>query len=156
MTLRAGLLLLCCPLVGCATARVVRLDTGEGTPIVYTPARRAPPVEIDQREFEKAMTALLLEMNFSLSDEGYPQLRLASTMEEPGGRYHRWCSQQSSPAECLGLLQGDLSLADASVRRQLALSFAWDGVWEGVASEIRTFAGQARPSARPVSGNPRR
>src|SRR5512145_816332 len=68
-------------------------------------------------------------------------------MEEPGGRYHRWCSQQSSPAECLGLLQGDLSLADASVRRQLALSFAWDGilggVWDGLASEIRTIANPA-------------
>src|SRR5512140_3515577 len=139
MTLRAALLLLCCPLVGCATARVIRLDTGEGAPIVYTPARTVPPVGIDQREFEKAMTTLLLEMKFSLSDE--PQLRLASAMEEPGGRYHRWCSQQSSPDECLSLLEGDLSLADASVRRQLALSFAWDGVWDGVrdgvASEIR-------------------
>src|SRR5688500_594896 len=43
---------------GCATARVVRLDTGEGQPIIYTPRADAEPVELDEDEFAEAVQKL--------------------------------------------------------------------------------------------------
>jgi hypothetical protein len=55
MMLRTGLLLVCCSLVGCATARVVRLDTGQGDPIVHILRRGAEPVAVNELEFRKAV-----------------------------------------------------------------------------------------------------
>ena len=45
---------------GCSTTRVVRLDTGDGPPIIHTPVDEdgAGPVELDDEEFEKAVVAL--------------------------------------------------------------------------------------------------
>jgi len=107
---------------------------------VYTPARRVPRSRSTSAR-SKSHDDLLLEMKFSLSDEGHPHLRLASTwrsLEE----IPRWCLQQNSPVECLGLLRGDLSQADASVRRQLALSSL--GMECGMASPRRSVAWPTR------------
>ncbi|MDC0708107.1 AHH domain-containing protein [Stigmatella sp. ncwal1] len=40
---------------GCATSRVVRLDTGEGRPLVYTPRTDAEPVRLGSGEFQEAV-----------------------------------------------------------------------------------------------------
>ena len=46
-------------LAGCGTAsRVVRLDTGQGDPLVFTPRSRAEPVELEDDEFEAAVAEL--------------------------------------------------------------------------------------------------
>ncbi|RYZ35870.1 MAG: hypothetical protein EOO71_33910 [Myxococcaceae bacterium] len=46
-------------LTGCgSTTRVVRLDTGRGTPIVITPRGGGAPVKIDADDFEEAVEAL--------------------------------------------------------------------------------------------------
>ncbi|WP_426746264.1 AHH domain-containing protein [Myxococcus faecalis] len=59
MTLRWGaVVLLVLTATGCATSRVVRLDTGEGQPIVYTPRADAEPVELDEDEFAEAVQKL--------------------------------------------------------------------------------------------------
>lgn len=61
MTRRWPILALLAPLLtGCATARVVRLDTGEGSPRVVTPPRTgAPkPVELPRGDFERAVQSL--------------------------------------------------------------------------------------------------
>ncbi|WP_204817901.1 hypothetical protein [Corallococcus macrosporus] len=56
MTLRWGaVVLLMLVGTGCATSRVVRLDTGEGRPSVYTPRADAEPVELDEDEFAEAV-----------------------------------------------------------------------------------------------------
>ena len=48
-------------LAGCGgTARSVRLDTGHGAPIVFTPRAGATPVELDSDDFEEAVEALSL------------------------------------------------------------------------------------------------
>ncbi|QDF00184.1 hypothetical protein [Myxococcus xanthus] len=142
MTLRGAVaLLLSILLVGCATPRVVRLDTGQGDPIVYIPPKNAKPVEVDEAAFQKVMTRLVLDMRFSLREEAErPRVRLASWDSEPRGARHdygAWCSRQDSPGECLTLLEGGFSFLDAKARRQMALAFAWDGVWEGVQDAVK-------------------
>ncbi|NVJ16049.1 hypothetical protein HV826_18040 [Myxococcus sp. AM010] len=141
MTLReAGALLLSVLLVGCATPRVVRLDTGQGEPIVYLPPKNAKPVVVDEAAFRKVMTRLVLDMRFSLREEAErPRVRHASWNSEPQGAgrdYGAWCSRQDSPGECLTLLEGGFTFLDAKARRQMALTFAWDGVWEGVQDAV--------------------
>ncbi|NVI96996.1 AHH domain-containing protein [Myxococcus sp. AM009] len=57
MTLRWGaVVLLMLVGTGCgASSRVVRLDTGEGRPSIYTPRADAEPVELDEDEFAEAV-----------------------------------------------------------------------------------------------------
>lgn len=47
-------------LVGCSSTRVVRLDSGQGTPEVHVPFEEEDvgPVELDDEEFEEAMVVL--------------------------------------------------------------------------------------------------
>lgn len=130
---------------GCTSSRVVRLDTGHGAPIVYSPPKNAKPIEIREDEFEKALTQLVLDMRFSLQaqKEERPRYRLVSWNEQdvrpgtPERDYRHWCAQQGSPEECFTLLGGGLSPLDASARRELALHFAWDSVWEGVQGAVQ-------------------
>ncbi|ABF90255.1 hypothetical protein MXAN_7256 [Myxococcus xanthus DK 1622] len=129
-------------MMGCATPRIVRLDTGAGAPIVYTPPKRVEPIVVDSGAFQKAMTRLVLEMRFSLrsEEEVRPRVHLASWGSEsrPQGRdYGAWCAQQDNPGECLSLLEDGFTFLDAKMRRKMALSFAWDGVWEGVEEAVK-------------------
>jgi hypothetical protein len=58
----AALLLLVC-LTGCASGRVVRLETGRGPPVVFTPhSGEAEPVKLERREFKEAVARLAREM----------------------------------------------------------------------------------------------
>jgi hypothetical protein len=137
-----GVLLLGCLVVGCATPRVVRLDTAEGAPIVYTPPRSVDAIEIDEGAFREVMTRLVLDMRFSLraEEEERVPVRLASWDAEsrtPGRDYGAWCSRQDNPGECLSLLEDGFTFLDAGARRKMALSFAWDGVWEGVQDAVK-------------------
>lgn len=138
----AGALLLSVLLAGCATPRVVRLDTGQGEPIVYVPPKNAKPVKVDEDAFRKAMTRLVLDMRFSLREveTERSRVRLASWDSRPreaAPDYGAWCSRQDSPGECLTLLEDGFSFLDAKARRRMALTFAWDGVWEGVQDSVK-------------------
>ncbi len=50
--------LLLLSVTGCSTTRVVRLDTGTGSPKVHTPSEDASPVELDEDEFAEAVERL--------------------------------------------------------------------------------------------------
>ena len=54
---RSAVLLLFVLLSGCSTSTraVVRLDTGQGEPIVHTPRRDVEPVAVSEKEFKKAV-----------------------------------------------------------------------------------------------------
>ncbi|MDC0712722.1 restriction endonuclease fold toxin 5 domain-containing protein [Stigmatella sp. ncwal1] len=54
---RSAVLLLFVLLSGCSASRkgVVRLDTGQGDPIVHTPRRDVTPVAVSEKEFKKAV-----------------------------------------------------------------------------------------------------
>nr|WP_225412850.1 hypothetical protein [Stigmatella hybrida] len=118
------------------------MDTGEGAPIVYTPPKRVEPIGIDAGAFQEVMTRFVLDMRFSLrpEQEERPRVRFASWAPEPrtqGRDYGAWCSRQDSPGECLSLLEDGFTFLDAKVRRKMALSFAWDGVWEEAQEAVK-------------------
>lgn len=136
-----GLLFLGLLCAGCATSRVVHLDTGDGVPIVYTPPRNVDPVPIPEDGFREALIQLVLEMRLPLQSERPSPSHLQLTTWAPASREQKleprdWCSQQEAPTECLSLLDDGFSFLDASARRRLALSFAWDGVWDGVQGAV--------------------
>ncbi|RKH52570.1 hypothetical protein D7Y23_06495 [Corallococcus sp. AB050B] len=136
-----GLLLLGLLCAGCATSRVVQLDTGDGVPIIYTPPRNVDPIPIPEDGFREALLQLVLEMRLPLQSERQPPSRLQLASWGPASRAQElepreWCSQQEAPTECLSLLDDGFSFLDASARRRLALSFAWDGVWDGVQGAV--------------------
>ncbi|MBL0694788.1 hypothetical protein [Comamonas sp. JC664] len=88
------------------------------------------------------LTRLVLDMRFSLDtrEPERPRVRLAAwgTASRPDSArdYGAWCSRQDNPGECLSLLEDGFSFMDASARRKMALSFAWDGVWEGAQAAV--------------------
>ncbi|WP_375755252.1 hypothetical protein [Corallococcus exercitus] len=136
-----GLLLLGLLCVGCATSRVIQLDTGDGSPIVYTPPRSVDPIPIPEDGFREVLLQLVLEMRFPLQAEQQPRSRLQLASWGPASREQKldpteWCSRQEMPTECLSLLDDGFSFLDVSARRRLALSFAWDGVWDGVQGAV--------------------
>src|SRR5687767_5893141 len=51
---------------GCSTARVVRLDTGQGVPREYRPVTPNKSVQMDSDDFEEALAQLLLETPLTL------------------------------------------------------------------------------------------
>jgi hypothetical protein len=54
--LRWAVLLLVAALVGCSTTKkVVRLDTGQGEPIVHVPRSEVGPVGVDEEQFKRAI-----------------------------------------------------------------------------------------------------
>src|SRR5687768_12838877 len=60
---RAAALLLLALVTGCASGRVVRLEPGQGPPIVFTPSSgEAGPVEVERREFKQAVARLARAM----------------------------------------------------------------------------------------------
>ncbi|RKH18369.1 hypothetical protein D7X74_09875 [Corallococcus sp. CA047B] len=145
----AALLLL---LTGCATARVVNLDTGQGKPIVYTPVETAP-VEVGEEAFKDAVTQLILDMKLEVAlpeAEQEGRSLLASTggiVEGARGRPvpgsdERICQRRGDPGRCLGLLTGDFALGPME-RRMMAISFALDTVWEGVEEALEDLLNPA-------------
>jgi hypothetical protein len=139
-TLAAVLLLA----TGCATTRVVHLDTGAGAPIVYTPAASAP-VRIDEDAFKSAVIRLMLDMKLNVAlNEPERRSLLASAsglVDGVQGRtgppaYERLCAHQGESGSCVSVLAGGFPVGPME-RWLLALSFALDTVWEGVDEALR-------------------
>ena len=148
-----GFIILVLAVSGCATPRLVHLDTGRGTPVAYTPADTRP-VEIDEVAFKEAVTRLVLDMRLNVAarsierDEGLSLL--ASTGGMIAGMQGRplsesdaqLCLRQASPDECMRLLSGGFALERVE-RLMLALHFALDTVWNGVADAVKDIANPA-------------
>jgi hypothetical protein len=135
---------------GCATTRVVTLDTGQGPPIIYTPAE-STPIEVDEDAFKKAVVQLVLDLKLDVAlreaDAEHSRSLLASVggiADGAQGRtvpasYERICQRQSKPDNCLRLLSGGFELG-VMERRMLSLYFALDTVWQGVEEVIADLA----------------
>jgi len=146
---------------GCATTRVVNLDTGRGKPIVYTPIDSSP-VEIDEDEFKNAVARLVLDMSLDVALENVERNGRRSLLASAGGivdgahgrsvpmSYSRMCQQQGNPDECLSLRASGLTLGRME-RSLMALSFAFDTVWGGVGEAVRDLANPAVLRAMVVS-----
>ncbi|NTX02487.1 AHH domain-containing protein [Myxococcus sp. CA040A] len=63
-------LLLLVGLTGCASGRLVRLETGQGPSVVFTPhSGDAGPVELERREFKEAVARLAREIRPSVNPQ---------------------------------------------------------------------------------------
>ena len=161
---RAGMLalvvLVLVALAGCSTAaRTVRLDIGQGTPLVHIPRGGDEPVELKKDEFERALGELARDVRPSSRPlaharrlmQGAPwqeevdlewtgrwlvpaaeetrASRPDQAPDEMTRAYGRWCERKRRLGDCLSLLKGGPSL-DADGRYTLAFAIAVDSVWE--------------------------
>ncbi len=131
-----GLLLVVPWLTSCVSGPPIHLDTGQGTPLVYTPpAHQPPPVLIPQEEFLSALTSLVLHLPLSVhAPGGEGRFRLASW--EGDSRAPAWrlmehpCAPSEPPDGCLSLPE-HAPPPETLARMRLALSFSMDTLWEG-------------------------
>ncbi len=139
-----GLLLVVPWLAGCVSGPQVRLDTGQGALLVYSPpADEPPPVEVRQEEFVSALTDLVLQTPLSL----HPPRREGRVMRASWGLsardtaqelLERQCAASEGPEGCL-VLPDNAPPPEVLARLRLALSFAMDTVWEGAAVPISEY-----------------
>ncbi|HEX5746340.1 MAG TPA: HNH endonuclease [Archangium sp.] len=123
----------------------VRLETEEGPPRSFVPAR-VRPVEVTAAQFDAAMARLVAGWEFPSPSRH----RLALTSCAQPARedavtrgYRFWCERRGTPGDCLSLLGNALSLG-AEARRTLALTIALGSVWEG---SVDVWAGMVDPVA---------
>ncbi|HYO56739.1 hypothetical protein [Archangium sp.] len=139
-----GLLLVVPWLASCVSGPPIRLDTGQGAPLVYTPAaNQPPPVEIRQEELVSALTDLVLHLPLAVDALGWEgRIRLASWdagSRDPVQRMlERLCAPSEPPDGCL-VLPGNAPPPETLARMRLALSFSMDSVWEGAAVPLSEY-----------------
>lgn len=138
---------------GCATTRVVNLNTGYGRTISYTPLE-SDPVEIGRDAFKQAVTQLVLDMKLDVAFKEVERDDRRSLLASSGGvvdgaqgravppAYERICQRQDDPNGCMGMLAGGLTFGPME-RRMMALYFALDTVWEGVEDAVRDMVNGA-------------
>ncbi|WNG32126.1 hypothetical protein F0U62_48230 [Cystobacter fuscus] len=146
---------------GCATTRVVNLDTQQGTPLIYKPVH-TNPVELDETELKSAVAQIVLDMKLNVTFEEPEQdvrhsllASAGSVVDGAQGRtmppiYERVCQHQSDSTGCLNLLAGELAMGSME-RHMLALFFAFDTVWDGIEEAIKDLANPAALRAMVVS-----
>jgi hypothetical protein len=102
-------------LSACATARVVRLDTGQGTPREYRPPTSYKSVKVDADAFEEALTRLVLEVPLTLrSPEQGWLVRASYSSDDADTRWQHLmsrsfgglCKAGQRGADCLWLHNG--------------------------------------------------
>jgi hypothetical protein len=137
-------------LSACATARGVRLDTGQGTPREYRPLTSHKPVKVDADTFEAALTRLVLEVPLTLRSPQQGWLVRASYFSDDAGS--RWqhllsrslgglCKAGQRETDCLSLL--DLSGLSEWDRLGVALGLSLKPMRESISSAVeKTLAPQ--------------
>ncbi|MCP3138946.1 AHH domain-containing protein [Pyxidicoccus xibeiensis] len=166
MIARGLMTLLVVALVGCGTSsRSVRLRTGQGEALVFTPGTQSAPVELGKEEFEETIERMGRDVSIAESPRraalrlftdslsphsagklgivtvGRPRqsLHLLPEQQDAGAKlaraYERWCQEKSSSSDCLRLLDRGLTL-DEEGKRTLAFRFAIDSVWDETAEAL--------------------
>lgn len=141
---RLGLLLVLPWLTNCVTRPEIRLDTGQGLPIVYTPPSvEPPPVEIRQEEFLGALTDLVLHMPLTLSPPPEKQGRVilvswGGSQDKAQHMLMSQCAPSEPPDGCLRLPK-NAPPQETLARLRLALSYSMDSVWEGATVPMSEF-----------------
>lgn len=138
-----GLLLVVPWLTDCVSGRRVRLETGEGPTIVYTPpAAEPPPVEIPEKVFLHALADLLLEVPLTIYPRHQGQVLFASwsgQVDKAQQFLLDQCEPSESPDDCLRL-PSNAPPPGTLARMRLALSSSLDSLWEGATIPMAEYA----------------
>ncbi|QRN99443.1 hypothetical protein JRI60_10665 [Archangium violaceum] len=156
-------------LAGCGTAtHVVRLDTGQDKPLVFTPRDGQHFVRLRESEFKESLAELARDvrpgslptrrarelMFESWRQEVYLEwmgrrlvpdaldsrgFRLVSDEDELTRGYGRWCERRHERRDCFLLLRDTPSL-DADGRYTLAMAIATDAVWSETKQALADMA----------------
>jgi hypothetical protein len=168
------LAMLLVPLAGCGTAaRVVRLDTGQGKPLVHTPRNGEASVELRQGEFKEALAELARDVRpasnplrharrlmvdspwqeavylkwtgrrLILDSEAAEAVQAAQASHALTCDYGRWCERTGRSRDCLSLLK-DGPVLNADGRYALAMELAMGSVWN---ETLDAFKDMADPEA---------
>lgn len=146
---------------GCATGRVVRLDTGDGRTQVFTPRTEVEPPSLDGGAFQSAVRELSGTVPVSARPRaavlrlfGLPEVRgrlgLVSVDGPRRGRlrllpesgteleraYGQWCLRKKEGRDCLHLLERGATL-DEEGKRTLAFRLGLDVVWDETEAALR-------------------
>ena len=178
---RSILLLLLLLATGCATARVVRLDTGRGASVVVSPPRADEPVELDPDAFASSLGTLAKDIRpssyplekarrlfWTPARSAYSDVRGRIGVVSVGKkkdarkgpppaavelvrRYGSWCEGKSSPRDCLHLLAGTQTLGKDG-KYTLAMAIAMDSVWDSTKVALGRMADPVAIEASIVTG----
>ena len=131
-------------LVGCASTRGVRLDTGQGQALEYAPLTAARSVEVSESAFREALARLVLEIPLSLRATDAGWLVRASTRGSNVDKalhaalrkgYGRWCQAHEGPGDCLSLLEDGLGFSPTD-KLKLAVGLSLDPMHESIANAV--------------------
>ncbi|MCY1018506.1 hypothetical protein [Pyxidicoccus sp. MSG2] len=131
-------------LSGCATSRVVRLDTGQGAPQEYSPPTSDKVVRVDADAFEDALTRLVLNapMTIRSSHQGwlqrvsYPANDGASAWQRLMGRsFGGLCKAGQRRGDCLSLLDDAMGMSEWD-KLGVALGLSLDPMKESIAKAV--------------------
>ena len=113
---RGAALLLLAVVTGCASGRVVRLETGQGPPIVLTPPNgEAGPVEVERREFKQAVARLAQSMRPPANPQQAAR-HLMGVDARGGAYYFNQRTRQLTPLDGAALAS-DMPPADVELTR---------------------------------------
>ncbi|HEX8434183.1 AHH domain-containing protein [Archangium sp.] len=173
--------LLLVPLAGCGTAsRVVRLDAGQGRPLVHTPRHGEAPVELRKGEFHEALAELARDVRPATNPLSHARrlmfdspwqeavylkwtgrrlvldAEVAEALQSPQASheltrdYGRWCERKGRPRDCLSLLKEGPVLT-ADGRYALAMELALGSVWNETREAFKDMADPEAVRATVVS-----
>lgn len=131
-------------LVGCASTRGVRLETGPGRVLEHVPATSGRSVHVSEEDFQESLARLVLEVPLSIraTDAGwlvrtsaagrYADQTLRATLHRD---YGRWCQAHEGPGDCLSLLEDGLGFS-ATDKLKLAVGLSLDPMHESIAEAV--------------------
>ncbi|NOK14049.1 restriction endonuclease fold toxin 5 domain-containing protein [Corallococcus exercitus] len=118
-------------ITGCAGGPTVRLRTEQGTR-TYVPATWDRRVPVSAREFEDALTRLVLEVPLTVRSPRVVRAVARKGAELDRGlgfmlreRYGRWCRAHEAPGDCLSLLEDGAGFGELD-RLTLAVGMSLD------------------------------
>ncbi len=140
-----AVVLLLALLNACATPHLVRLDTGQGEPLEYSPPTSTQPVKVDAEAFEEALTQLALNAPLTLRP---PQQGLVVRASYPGNDADtRWqrlmsksyggiCKPGQRRETCLSLLDDVMGLSQWD-KLGVALGLSLDPLKESISTAVK-------------------
>lgn len=131
---------------GCASTHVVRLDTGQGPPLAYSPPSWSSSIHIDEEAFEASLAKWVLEMPLSIRT--YPEggsVRVSAFGQGAAmdrvwqfalrKEYGRWCRAHEAPGDCLSLLEDGLGFSSWD-KLSVAVGLSLDPMHESIAKAL--------------------